>query len=263
MLPRKNAFTLIELLVVISIIGLLISILLPSLAKARETARSISCLSSLRQGATALEMYCGANDDYFPPKSIRRDDGTYDGNTGGSIYFYMGGPGTAVLTDVESADYGIAARPLNAFLSGAEIETAHCPSDDWFYKLTGNSFASNTNILDRDGDGIHDGGNMLFKDGTTNGDPRTPVKRVEMRNDSAFVTMAEAALNVAMYEDPVAWSPDWTSGATYGQMFWHNSERRWNAVFGDGHGSVVSVGDYYSEGNTTRSGNGWTTDWSN
>ena len=55
--PGRAAFTLVELLVVVAIIALLMSILLPSLSRARETARSVVCKSNLRQMTTGWIQY--------------------------------------------------------------------------------------------------------------------------------------------------------------------------------------------------------------
>ncbi|HEV2471800.1 MAG TPA: prepilin-type N-terminal cleavage/methylation domain-containing protein [Chthonomonadales bacterium] len=56
-MKSKRGFTLIELLVVIAIIAILAAILFPVFARAREAARATSCLSNIKQLATAAQMY--------------------------------------------------------------------------------------------------------------------------------------------------------------------------------------------------------------
>lgn len=63
---HRPGFTLIELLVVVAIIVILIAILMPSLQKAREQAKQVSCLSSLRQWGTLGATYATENNGRLP-----------------------------------------------------------------------------------------------------------------------------------------------------------------------------------------------------
>jgi prepilin-type N-terminal cleavage/methylation domain-containing protein/prepilin-type processing-associated H-X9-DG protein len=65
------AFTLIELLVVISIIALLVSILLPALASARNSANMMKCLNQQKQITIAVYGYMADFKDYLPPAYSR------------------------------------------------------------------------------------------------------------------------------------------------------------------------------------------------
>lgn len=61
----KKGFTLVELLVVIAIIALLMSILMPALARVRIQAKTVLCQTKLKQWGGCLEMYAGDNNGIF------------------------------------------------------------------------------------------------------------------------------------------------------------------------------------------------------
>ncbi|MHC4691553.1 MAG: type II secretion system protein [Planctomycetota bacterium] len=64
--PRQPGFSLVELLVVIAIIALLMSIIMPTLEKARSAAMRVKCAHNLRQANLAIHMYVESNDDVYP-----------------------------------------------------------------------------------------------------------------------------------------------------------------------------------------------------
>ncbi|HUO07584.1 MAG TPA: prepilin-type N-terminal cleavage/methylation domain-containing protein [Phycisphaerae bacterium] len=82
MTRKSHGFTLIELLVVVGIIALLMAILLPTLGRARERARTTRCLANLHSIGQGLVAYQGLNDGYVVPSFNMPQPGTFQAAAG-------------------------------------------------------------------------------------------------------------------------------------------------------------------------------------
>ena len=127
----KKCFTLVEMLVVIAIIGILISLLFPSLSKARQAGFRTVCKNNEKQLGLALTLYQGNNDSYYPLHTSwanmvgdQGSSGAYAGNT------------------------AIEEKPLNTYIENV-VKVTECPADkgdpfnnnvDSTYKSFGTSY---------------------------------------------------------------------------------------------------------------------------
>jgi prepilin-type N-terminal cleavage/methylation domain-containing protein/prepilin-type processing-associated H-X9-DG protein len=121
--PRRRGFTLLELLVVMAIIAMLASLLLPVLAKAKDTGRQASCFSNERQLALAAQLYMSDHNGslFHHHEGWVLDDGTQVDTLPGSLSEVMGG----------GSGNSQAEKPwviiLQPYLQGRQV--AYCPAD--------------------------------------------------------------------------------------------------------------------------------------
>ncbi len=114
----KNLFTLLELLIVIAIIGILVSMLLPSLNKARKVTKRAVCASNNKQNYLGFQLYAKANDSRLPPGG--KSENSYHTNKDISwddrIAQYMG-------RDLTNAEYMASSLPYS------DNSVLMCPED--------------------------------------------------------------------------------------------------------------------------------------
>lgn len=156
--PCQKAFTLIELLVVIAIIALLLSVLLPSLQKAKEAAKAVSCASNLRQWNIILSFYTSENDDRFPDADWDDDN---DKDPRGQWWFlalrpyYIEQPDVMLCTkarvkqDINPSEPWVIdgryrAQKMNECWGRKIIDEKHPDYGQWFWS----SYAPNAWIMD-------------------------------------------------------------------------------------------------------------------
>lgn len=121
-----RAFTLIELLVVVAVIALLISILLPALARAREQAKQSVCLANQKTMAAAFLQYTCDNRDSVVNSFTNSRNCWVDWpvTTSGA---YLSDAQLAAQTDTSAEQRGIARGLLFRYAVRAEVY--HCPCD--------------------------------------------------------------------------------------------------------------------------------------
>lgn len=119
----RGGFTLIELLVVVAIIALLITILLPTLEKARGQAKMAVCAANLRQVGVAWMVYLGDSDDWFLPygKTVQHATWLYGGKH-------------PSIGEVLHWRHRLTDRPLNPYVQLSKkweqaADVFHCPAD--------------------------------------------------------------------------------------------------------------------------------------
>lgn len=216
--PPALGFSLIELLVVVAIIALLVSILLPSLRAARETAKRTACAANLKQVGLAWDLYLDENNQNFMDFRYSNREWVYGGKN--ELHEYQERYVPGLPPDPRPLNYFVGSDPS----SDRTKRIFFCPSD-WgsvrffhepsrripLFDLWGNSYQANSAIFP-----------LANRRGQP---PNPPVRFVDIKVPTSMFVLG----------GDFQWRYTIVYGDTRGDAAWHDDDgQRANLLFADG-----------------------------